>query len=136
MGYPVSKGNSIQFTVGDEKLAYAVVFDDFVGAYYFGLFRWTGSDWQCPVFGDENGYIDENLTSDFIMRYGSVANFIITRLQPMQEKLKRYVNGSVPKPPIENKPECVGYDLSKDLNFDPVNLAFALNKEPPLSHAQ
>ena len=38
MPYAVSKGNSIQFVAGDQRLAFAVVFDSDVSAYTFGLF--------------------------------------------------------------------------------------------------
>ena len=135
MGYAVSKGNSIQFTVDGEKLAFAVVNDEYSG-YILGLFKQVNGEWQCPVWDNGNGIIDEGMTSEFIMRYGSVANFIMTRLPVMHDKLAKYLGHDVPKPDQSNKPECVGYDLAKDVDFDPVNLAFTLNKEPPLSHAR
>lgn len=136
MGYPVSKGNSIQFEAGGEKLAFAVILDDFTSQYSFGLFRQANGEWQCPVFGGENGFLDPSLTSQEVMAYGSVAHFIRAQFGPMTEKLKRYLGASIPKPDHANKPECVGYDLALDVDFDPVSLEFYLNKEPPLSHVR
>lgn len=135
MAYSVSKSNSIQFKVGDEKLAFAVVPDDF--GYIFGLFKNTDAQgWICPVFGEENGAFDWNLTNETIMTHGSVSAFMLAQFPVMQAKLSRYVGAALVKPDEKNKPACVGYDLALDVAFDPVTLSFKLNKEPPLSHAR
>ena len=134
MAYAVSKSNSIQFVVDDEKLCFAVVPDDF--GPIFGLFRLTDQGWTCPVFGDENGAIDWNLTNEKIMSYGTVAEFIKAQFPVMQGKLQRYIGATLTKPDESNKPACVGYDFALDVKYDPVAQSFSLNKEPPLSHAR
>lgn len=135
MGYAVSKSNSIQFQVGDEKLAFAVAPSDL--GYDFGMFKLMGTgDWNCPMFGDENGMIAWNLTNEQVMAHGSVANYLLASFPIMQGKLSRYLGASMPKPDQADKPGCVGYDLAKDVSFDQATLAFTLNKEPPLSHAR
>lgn len=137
MGFPVSKANSIQFTVDGEKLAFAVILDDFLAQYQFGLYKLTPTgDWNCPVFGNQNGIIDDNLTNDKVMAFGSVANFLLAQFPVMQNKLRNYLGSVIPKPNQANKPECVGYDLNYDVQFNLDDLSFSLNKEPPLSHAR
>lgn len=135
MAYPVGRSNSVQFRIDDERLAFAVVPDDF--GYCFGLFRLTDSmGWICPVFDEENGMLEWNLTNEKIMSHGSVAKFIESQFPVMQAKLSRYVGATLIRPDFNNKPACVGYDLALDVNFDAKTLAFSLNKEPPLSHAR
>jgi hypothetical protein len=137
MSYPVSKANSIQFKAGEETLAFAVVLDDFVGVYQWGLYKLNPSGaWTVPIFGDTNGIIEASLTSDKIMSFGSVANFLQAQFPIMQDKLKAYLGAIIPKPGQANKPECVGYDLHYDVVFNPADLSFSFNKEPPLSHAR
>lgn len=136
MAYPVYKGNSVQFVAGDEKLAFAVVLDYDLAMYSFGLFRSTPQGWLCPVFGEENGFIEQNLTNDKVMAFGSVANYMKAQFPVMQGKLARYLGASIPKPDQSDKPACVGYDLALDVVYNPASGTFSLNKEPPLSHAR
>jgi hypothetical protein len=134
MSYNISKGNSIQFEIDGEKLAFGTPNDDF--GWYFGLFKFSeATGWNCPVWGATNGLIDSNLTNDKIMSYGSVSNYILARFPLMQEKLQSYLGAVIPCPDDNNKPECVGYDMHYDVNFNPADLSFALNKPTPLSHA-
>lgn len=135
MGYNIGKSNSIQFKIEDDKLCFGVAQDDF--GFYFGLFKSSdGQGWICPLFGDENGIIVDDLTNEKVMAYGSVANFLKAQFPLMQAKLQRYLGAAYVKPDHANKPECVGYDLALDVDFDPLTYGFSLNKEPPLSHAQ
>lgn len=135
MGYNISKSNSKQFKVDDDKLCFGVALGEM--GYDFGLYRLTANgEWTCPIWGNENGMIAWNLTSDEIMAHGSVANYIKAQLPLMQAKLSRYLGAALVKPDPADKPGCVGYDLSLDVDFDPASLAFSLNKEPPLSHAR
>lgn len=137
MGFPVSKSNSIQFTVDGEKLAFAVILDDFINQYQFGLYKLTPTgEWNCPIFNNENGIIEDNLTNEKVMEFGSVANFIKSQFPTMQNKLRSYLGSVIPKPDQSNKPQCVGYDLNYDVQFNLGDLSFSLNKEPPLSHAR
>lgn len=135
MGYNIGKGNAKQFKIDGETLAFGIADDEFGS--YFGLFRRTDTgEWVIPIWGTTNGLLDSDLTNADIMAHGSVAAFITAQFPRMQAKLQDYLGGSITKPDPANKPACVGYDLALDVDFDPATLSFALNKEPPLSHAR
>lgn len=92
----------------------------------FGLFRGVSGQWLAvpPL-------IDDNLTSQKVMAYGTVAEFIKAHLPVMNARLKAYTE--VKGPDFQDKVACVGYDFALDLDYDG---ELKLNKEPPLSHAQ
>jgi hypothetical protein len=128
MSWQVTTSNSRQFTIDGDKYALACVFDEDFERYYFGIFKLQGGAW-IQVAPIKMAFSDSE-----IMQHGSVAGFIQAMLPVASEKIKAL---ALPvKPDQLKKGACVGYDLAMDVAFDPATMTFALNKQPPLSHAR
>lgn len=128
MAYDVNISNSKQFVLNDTKYAVAMVPDEEWG-YALGLFQSTAAGWNCipPM-------IQTFVDNDAVLAKGSVSGYINSMLPAINDRIKLLL--AVKKPDVTNKPACVGYDFSLDLDFDKDNLAVKLNKQPPLSHTK
>lgn len=128
MGYEVTHSNSLQFVIDGEKYALACVMQE-EETYGLSIFRQDPDGWKCvPPF------LRDGLSNEEIMSYGSVAGYLQYMLPLASKKLQGMFANQ--RPDHANKPECVGYDLSKDVAIDLTTLTFSLNKQPPLSHAR
>lgn len=116
-----------RFEIDGTKYIFGVAEDD-MGMRVCAVFRNAGQ-WiaMIPVFSD-------NLLSSDVMAAGSVAAYLEALLPRAQAQL---VASLIPvKPAQTDKAMCLAYDAALDLDFDPVSMAFSLNKTPPLSHAR
>lgn len=121
---PVGK----RFKLDGESYCLGVAEDD-LGMCVVAIYKSVGGQWiaQTPVLQD-------NVRSSEIMDYGSVSGYLNWLLPKASEFLRNRM--IPPKPNQADKPACVGYDLALDVDFDPDTMSFALNKQPPLSHAR
>lgn len=121
---PVGK----RFKLDSESYCLGVAEDD-LGMRVVAIYKNVGGQWVAltPVLQD-------NVQCSEIMDYGSVSGYLNWLLPRASEFLRNRM--IAPKPEPSDKIACVGYDLALDVDFNPDTMSFALNKQPPLSHAR
>ncbi len=135
MAYTVRPEEGLKFTFEGQQYALAVELpggNEEDADYVVAIYRKVSDGWNIvpPV-------LDTWLRDEEIMAHGSVANYMKNVLLPAATaRIREILRPTIPKPDVNDKAACVGYDLALDVDFDPETLTFRLNKEPPLSHAR